>query len=81
MIYVAVRGSAIANGMALIGVSTSLQEQIDRIRYAVDSSFEMPDRDKEISTIEFTRNKLYIEMFFLGLTSLVCLWQFLTAHN
>ena len=54
MVYVAVRGSAIANGMALI---------------AYRPHFEIPDRKEEISAIEFTRNKLCIVMFFLGLTS------------
>ncbi len=81
IIYVAVRGAGIGNGLALIGTATQLQEQIDGIRYAIDSSFEMPDRREELSAIEFARNKLYIDMFFLSLTSLLCLWQFFTAHS
>jgi hypothetical protein len=81
VIYVAVRGMGIGNGLALIGITTAFQGQIDRIRYAVDSSFEMPDRREELSAIEYTRNKLYIDGFFLFLTSLLCLWQFFTAHS
>ena len=81
MIYVAVRGTGIANGLALMATTTALQGEIDRIRYAVDSSFEMPDRRDELSSIEYVRNKLYITMFFLSLTSLVCIWQFFTAHS
>jgi hypothetical protein len=81
IIYVTVRGMGIVNGLTLIGTATSLQEQIDRIRYAVDKTFELPDRREETSMVEFARNKLYIDMFFLSLTSLLCLWQFFIAHS
>lgn len=81
IVYVAVRGIGIGNGLALTGLGIGLQTQLDRIRYAVDSTFEMPDRQEELSAIEYTRNKLYINMLFLGLTSLICLWQFFTAHD
>jgi uncharacterized phage-like protein YoqJ len=81
IIYVAVRGIGIGQGLAIMWVANGLQEQIDRIRFAVDSSFEMPDRREELSAIEFARNKVYIDSFFLIPTSLVCLWQFFTAHS
>jgi hypothetical protein len=81
VIYVAVRSTGIGNHLTQIASATLFQQQLDRIRYAVDNTFEMPDRQEETSTIEYARNKLYIDMFFLGLTSLLCLWQFFTAHD
>jgi hypothetical protein len=62
-------------------IFASLQEQLDRIRYHVDNQFELPDRSDELATVEAVRAKLLIDGFFLGITSLVCLGFFFTAHG
>jgi hypothetical protein len=81
IIYVAVRSIGVGNALALSGTATAFQDQIDHLRYAVDSSFEVPDRREERSRLEFSLNKIYIDTAFLGLTSLLCLWQFFTARG
>jgi hypothetical protein len=79
VIYVAIRGQGIGNGIAVMHIVTAFQNQVDKIRYAVDNTFELPDRSEEVSASNYVRNKLYISGCFLFLISLICLWQFFDA--
>jgi uncharacterized phage-like protein YoqJ len=79
VIYVAIRGQGIGNGLAVMQIVTAFQDQVDKIRYAVDNTFELPDRSEELSASNYVRNKLYISGCFLFLISLICLWQFFDA--
>jgi hypothetical protein len=81
LIYVTLRSQAIFQAIATISIVPSFQKQIDQIQFRVDGTFEMPDRAEEYSSADTARIKLYIDGFFLGLISLVCLGVFFTAHN
>jgi hypothetical protein len=81
LIYVTLRSQAIFQAVATMGIVASFQKQIDQIQYRVDGTFDPPDRGKEFSLADTARLKLYIDGFFLGLISLVCLAVFFTAHN
>src|SRR6476646_2228398 len=49
ILYVAIRSVGIGNAMGMGIMAMSLQDQMDRFRYQMDSSFEMPDRKDETS--------------------------------
>jgi hypothetical protein len=67
----------------LAGASPDADTAIQALRQlsAGDGAFEMPDRAEEFSSADTARIKLFIDGFFLGLISLVCLAVFFTAHD
>jgi hypothetical protein len=81
LIYVTMRTTAIIQGIAYSNVIAAFDGRLDKLEYRLDASFEMPDRRKVGSAISYQHNKLYIELFFLSLISLVCLWAFFVAHQ
>jgi hypothetical protein len=41
----------------------------------------MPDRVDQGDALSYQHNKLYIDLFFLGLISIACLWAFFAASQ
>jgi hypothetical protein len=79
LIYVTIRTTAIIQGIAYTNVIAAFDGRLDKIEYRLDASFEMPDRRELRSALSYQHNKLYIDLFFLSLIGLACLWAFFAA--
>jgi hypothetical protein len=73
LLYVTLRTQAISHGLGTTTNLAAFQRQLDLIQYRVDGTFELPDRGKEFALVETMKAKIYIDYFFLGIISLVCL--------
>lgn len=80
LIYVTVRTQAIFQAIGTSTVVADFQRQIDQIRYHVDGTFDLPNREEEMALLNTQQAKLYIDAFFLSIISLACLAAFITAR-
>jgi hypothetical protein len=81
ILYVLIRSVAIGQAIAFGNVVNALDERLDEIQYFVNAAHEKLDRSAVRDELSYQHVKLYIDVFFLGLISLGCLWSFFTAHS
>jgi hypothetical protein len=75
MIYVTMRTTQGFQTLAMLQIAMGQQEQMDEIRTWIDGTFQ-PDRSEELTQFKRLRAKFYINCFFLGLISLMCVLVF-----
>jgi hypothetical protein len=82
MIYVTVRSIGLGQAISQIAVVQMIDGEFSTIKKLIrpyedeDTSWIQEEKEEAQSVIRATRVKLYIEWFFLGLISLLCLYVF-----
>jgi hypothetical protein len=84
LIYVTIRSIAFAQGHSLIEITKGLRKELLRVRELLhDESIEDYKRDlaEAFEVVDRAMIKAYIDAFFLGIVSLICLFVLFTEFS
>ena len=82
LLYVTIRSIACGQALGLAQAGTAIQAHFVRIRELLGDDRPFPDDlEKEKKTTKMLRIKIYIDLTFLWLISLLCLYHILREHH